>query len=182
VSGASSPRYWRVVFTETGALESVTEVEGPDHAGWVIVEARSEEAARRKAYNIYCGRKKKLAKQRHHAAGQCVCGREQNRKHPSGKWMLTCSTCAERQKVYNDRTAERDRKGIPAGSVVRDEGARVAANLNRQRDRRGEIRLETLIEVRAAWQRVPNIGAFSAWMKQEIDLLTGAESRRESAA
>jgi len=181
VSGASSPRYWRVVFTDAGALESVTEIDGPGDADWVIVEARTAEAARRKAHNLYCARKKKLAKQRHHAAGQCACGRDQDRKHPSGKWMLTCSTCAERQKVYNDRSEERARKGIPPGTVVRDEQARVAANLTRSRDRRGEIRLETLIEVRAAWHKAPNVGAFGAWMKREIDALTGASSKEAAA-
>jgi hypothetical protein len=110
VSGASSPRYWRVVFTDAGALESVTEIEGPGDADWVIVEARTAEAARRKAHNLYCARKKKLAKQRHHAAGQCACGRDQDRKHPSGKWMLTCSTCAERQKVYNSTLTQKPPK------------------------------------------------------------------------
>lgn len=41
----SAPRYWRVVFTSTGSVASVTELDGPAEAHWVIVEAADEAAA-----------------------------------------------------------------------------------------------------------------------------------------
>jgi hypothetical protein len=171
----SAIRYWRVTFRDTGTVASVTEIAGPGHDGWVVVEAPDEKVAKRKAYNIYCARKKQVAKVRLHGAGKCCCGRQQDRKHPSGKWMLTCSTCAERQKVWDANHAKRKAEGtVGQGIAERNEPARVAANLERQRDRRGEIRLETLVDVRDAWIKAPNIGAFSKWLEREIDALTGA--------
>lgn len=180
-------RYWQVQFTETGAIASVTEIRcGADRAGWVIVEAPDEPTARQRAYNLYCARKKAQAKARHRAVGECACGRKQDRKHPSGKPMLTCSVCAERQAVYNERSLERsqaaakaaanDDAPVPTGMAARDEGARVAANLTRQRDRRAEIRLETLIDVRQQWIDSPNIQRFGKWLQGEIDRITGANA------
>lgn len=177
--GVSSPppvRYWRLVFSEGGALESIREIDGPRDASWVIIEAPDQKTAERRAFSIYCARKKKLAKERNHRAGNCACGRKQDRKHPSGEPMLVCSVCAERQKVYNDRLAARAASGAKAGAPVRDEAARVAANLSRQRDRRGEIRLETLIEVRQQWIASRNVALFGKWLTAEIDRLTGADS------
>lgn len=49
------------------------------------------------------------------------------------------------------------------------DGARVQLNLQRQRDRRAEIRLETLIEARAEWRSARN---FASWLDREIEELT----------
>ena len=96
--------------------------------------------------------------------------------------MLVCSVCSERQKACNERA--RNRRGNAAnddapsvtGVAARDEGARVAANLTRQRDRKAEIRLETLIEVRSQWIDAPNIQRFGKWLQGEIDRITGANA------
>lgn len=173
-------RYWHVLFEESGALRSVTEISGPADEGWVIVEAPDEGTAKRKAYNIYCARKKKLAKARLHAAGNCACGRKRDRKHPSGEWMLTCLVCAERHRVQSAAHLERKAQGVT--DHQRDEPARVASNLSRQRDRRGEIRLETLVEVRQRWIDSRNVALFGQWLIAEIALLTGAEPSKGAAA
>jgi hypothetical protein len=100
--------------------------------------------------------------------------------------MLTCSVCAERSLVYNERSQQRakaaaktpanDDAPVATGMAARDEGARVAANLTRQRDRKAEIRLETLIEVRSQWIDAPNIQRFGKWLQGEIDRITGANA------
>jgi hypothetical protein len=166
---------WRVTFSDTGAIASVVPLEGEQGADWVIVQAPDEATAKRRAYNIYCARKKKLAKTRLHAAGNCSCGRKQDRKHPSGAPMLTCSVCAERHAAQSKACNER-KANPPEVPHVRDEAARVTVNLERQRDRRGELRLETLIEVRQRWVTARNVGLFSKWLESEIRALT--ESRK----
>lgn len=98
--------------------------------------------------------------------------------------MLTCSTCAIKQKVWTERHRERQelaRQAVSEGRApppphVRDEAARVEANLGRQRDRRAELRLETLIEVRQKWQESTNVGRFARWLDQEIDALAKGTS------
>lgn len=166
-----TPRYWRVIFSATGAIESVRELTSPPDETWIILIADDAAEAKRKAINLYCARKKKLAKERLHANGQCRCGRQQDRTDEKGKPMLTCSTCAERQAAQNERFEARKQQGVT--NHVRDEGARVAVNMERQRDRRGEIRLETLLEVRKQWQNSRNVGSFTAWVEIEIKKLTG---------
>jgi hypothetical protein len=171
-------RYWRVSFFPDGRVNRVRPIKGPGHSRWVVVEAADEEQAKHKAYNIYCARKKKARLAALAAESRCSCGRPLDgalvgtgaRK---GQAHRRCATCRERAKTswvpnYN-RRVESGTNG--RGVVERDESARVASNLNRQRDRRAEIRLETLIDVRRAWQDAPNNGAFTAWLKSEIETL-----------
>lgn len=173
------PSWWRVTFTAEGRVDRVIPIRFDDGVeGWTMVEAPSIEAARKKAARLYAARKKRLAKSRHHAAGRCACGRDQDRFHPKGGRMLTCSVCSVRQKTYHESHAERVALGT-VGQEPRDERARVANNLARQRDRRGELRLETLVEVRRVWVEMTNVGRFTRWLDSEIDSLT---ARRETAA
>lgn len=173
-------RYWRVDFTEAGAVANVTELVGPRERHWVIVEAPDEKSARHKGYNIYCARKKRERVATLRAAGQCACGRRQDSviEHGArkGEWALTCSVCKERRGVMREKAKERPGRTHEQAMAQRDEGARVVANLNRQRDRRGEIRLETLIEVRDRWINTRNVGLFGNWLSAEIDTLTGAKA------
>jgi hypothetical protein len=164
---------WRVNFAANGSIASVVPLEGEQGTDWVIVQAPDEATAKRRAYNIYCARKKKLAKTRLHAAGNCCCGRKQDRKHPDGTPMLTCTVCAERHAAQSKACLER-KANPPAVPHVRDEQARVASNLERQRDRRAEIRLEVLIEVRDQWFKSRNVGLFSKWLERELQSLTSA--------
>lgn len=177
-------RYWRVDFSGEGGISAVTEISGPANAEWVVVEASSYEGAKRAAYNLYCRRKKKLARQRNYALGNCACGRKNDRtdqKHPkTGEPLKTCSVCSVRHEVHVAGYEQRKAAGIT--DHQRDEAARVASNRERQRDRRGELRLETLLEVQKAWVRSPNLGAFSKWLATEIRRLTGADASKEAAA
>jgi hypothetical protein len=165
-------KHWRVIFSPEGTVLDVVEIRfGDGRNDWLIVEAPTEQLARKRALGVYCARKKKLAKARNHAEGRCACGRKQDRKHPSGKPMLTCSTCAARQKGYTERHVARA-NADQVGQHQRDEGARIQKNLARQRDRRAEIRLETLIECRRAWELAPSVGRYRAWLLAEIEKLT----------
>lgn len=168
----SDRRYWRVVFSPEGRVLDVVEITfGDGQKDWLIVEAPDQAAAKRKAFNLYCARKKRLAKARKHAEGHCACGRKQDRLHPSGEPMLTCSTCAERQKCWQDAHKKRVAAGT-ADTHVRDEAARVAKCQARQRDRRAELRLETLLDVRKQWIEARNVGLFGKWLEREIEALT----------
>jgi hypothetical protein len=169
----SKSRYWRVIFSPEGRILDVEEIVFKDsQKDWIVVEAPDIQTAKRKAYNFYCARKKKLAKARNHAAGRCACGRDQDRFHPSGVRMLTCSVCAERQKGHHDRQYEqlkRQRRGEePLPPIQRDEEKRIASLQSRMRDRRAELRLETLLDVRKQWIASPNVGAFGKWLEREI--------------
>lgn len=176
---------WRVEFSLEGRVLSVEPLPpGEQRPEVVFVIAETREIARKKAYNLYCARKKKAAKKRLHENGQCACGRKQDRMHPDGTPMLTCSTCAVKQKAWTERHRERlaqaqeaeDQGRPPPPPHVRNEAARVEANLGRQRDRRAELRLETLIEVRQKWQESTNVGRFARWLDQEIDALAKGAS------
>lgn len=174
------PRYWRVVFDDAGAIESISEIAGTGRADWEIVQAPTEEAARRKAYNRYAARKKREVISRKHAQGQCRCGRPQDRKRPDGTLMKLCSVCAERNEVWRTESGERKAAGVT--DHQRDEVARVASHQQRQRDRRAEIRLETLLEVKRRWIESHNIQQFGAWLRGEVDNLTGAQRAKGEAA
>lgn len=160
--------YWRVIFTPSGEVNRVMPIAFDDQeSDWVIVEAGSAEEAMRLAKRRYDADRKRKAKTRLDKESRCVCGRHRDRFRDSGAAMKTCSTCAAREKTWKAEHAERVRTGTDKAHV-RNETARVAHNLERQRDRRGEIRLETLIEVRTFWRHCTNSGRFQAWLEQEI--------------
>jgi hypothetical protein len=167
-------RYWRVHFRDNGSIASVVPLTTVVDDSWCIVKAATEDEAKKKAFNLYCARKKKFAKERHHAKGECCCGRKQDRTCPkTGRALKTCSVCGEREKVYNERYNKRVKAGtVGQGMAERDEGARVEANLERQRDRRAEIRLEVLIECRDQWIKARNVGLYTRWIDREIEALT----------
>lgn len=162
-------QWWKVTFTEKGAVDTVQLVGSTEIQDGLtqFVYEETYEKAKRAAYNLYCNRKKKEAKTRKHDAGQCVCGRKQDRKHPSGSWMLTCSTCAERQKGWNADMKVRQEKGIT--NHKRDEGARAAACSERIRDRKAEMRFEVLTEVKNQWENARTSGLFTHWLREELE-------------
>lgn len=151
-------RYWRVTFDAQGRPATVEPLEGPADADWVIVQADTAEAAHRRAVNLYAARKKRERIAQLHANGQCRCSRKHDRP---GK--LTCSVCAERRKVDHQRR-------IDAGPAprVRDEAARVASFQQRSRDRKMEIRLEVLLEVRSWWQQAAHTLDFVERLGKEL--------------
>lgn len=160
--------YWRVTFEGDGKVGEVVPVEGEPERDWVIVEAETAAQAERKAFNLYCARKKRLRVRSLHAEGRCSCGRVQDRPRPGGGFLKTCSTCQE----YRRRDhARRRQKGFTP--QPRDEVARVAAYQERVRDRKAEIRLEVLLEVRRWWKEAPHTLAFAERLKTEIESAGG---------
>jgi hypothetical protein len=176
---STTNRYWRVTFAENGELYTVREIDGPGHDEWVVVRADDEEQARIKATRIYCARKKRARVAALQAANRCSCGRDLDGalvefgRH-KGESHKRCATCRERNSsVWRPNHAARVADGtVGQGVAERDEGARVTLNLERQRDRRAEIRLETLIDVRKAWQDSNTVGHFAQWLAREIEALT----------
>lgn len=175
-------RYWRVIFSKDGRVAAVEPLVGVPGTDWEIVQAPNEEAARRAALGLYNAKKKKLAKERCYSEGRCACGRRQDRVNPrskTGALAKVCRVCTERGVVHKERYHARVAAGtVGQGMSERDEQARLELGLQRQRERRKELRLETLLEVREAWARMKQL-PFGAWLEREIELMTGA--RREDA-
>lgn len=147
-------------------LEEVEAAPEMEAGASVYFQAKNRKQAELKAaklaMRVYSRIKKKEAGERLRANGQCRCGRKQDRPLPDGSGMMkTCSTCAELQKGYNKK---------PGGTgIPRDEKARVQKNLSRQRDRRNEIRLETLVEVSNKFWELPSIKAWEKWLEEAIE-------------
>lgn len=156
---------WFAVYLRRGIVQRVAQVSGSgtDDADVIYVEAKTKEEAERKGYNLYCAKKKKLAIERLEREGKCRCGRHNDR---ADQGMKTCSICGMRKKATHEQRLAR---GADGKSSARDEGARIEANLTRQRDRKSEIRLEVLVEVQKAWQNNRTMGQFTRWLDQEID-------------
>lgn len=159
-------RHWRVLFGRDGAIKSITEIQGQPAVDWIVVRAATEALARKKAMLSYCARKKRQRIAQLHAEGRCKCGRKQDGDR------VNCSVCIERAKGYRAKRLRRNAEGT-ADTHSRDEGARVAAFQGRSRDRRNELRLETLLEVRRWWLESRNVGIFSARLEREITACTG---------
>lgn len=167
-------KHWAIAFDITGKVLSVEEVSVSLPAGTAdheVVRAASKGEARKLGYNLYCARKKREAKKRKYANGQCMCGRKQDRPHPSGGFWKVCLVCKERQdKVYRPQQAQRVKDGT-VGKIPRDEASRVAACSERVRDRKAEMKLEVLMEVRQVWQNSRTTGQFTRWLSEQIEQL-----------
>jgi hypothetical protein len=171
--------FWRVTFYPDGRVNRVRPIKGPGHSRWVVVQAATEEEARRKGYNLYCARKKRERGAVLKSQGRCACGRALDgalveRGRFKGEPHTKCAVCRTRRtESWAPKHAERRANGtVGQGIAERDEGARIALNLERQRDRKGEIRLETLVEVRQQWIAARNVALFGQWLQGEIAALT----------
>lgn len=176
-------RYWRVTFFPDGRVNKVRPIKGPGHSRWVVVEAEDEESAKRKGYNIYCARKKrerlaKLASESRCSCGRALDGATIDRGPHRGAQHRRCATCRERAKLnWTPNYKQRVANGTNGSGVAeRNEPARVELNLERQRDRRSEIRLETLIEVREQWITARNVGLYGQWLTREIEAIAGKKA------
>lgn len=180
-------RWYRVTFGAEGLITTCVPTEAPDllrdpkHNRTFYVLAggplHAEERAR-DHYNLYCAKKRKAVRARNHAAGKCVCGRPQDRPRPDGDGFLKlCAVCAERHTATVERARQR-----PA-PAARDESTRVEKCAARVRDRKNEMRLEVLLEVRTAWESAPNNQAFTRWLRGEVAqaLAPRAEAEPEAA-
>lgn len=169
--------WFRLKYGPSGKLLSCDPIDKPEAYATVIglatfieIEATDEKDAKHRAYNFYCARKKKLAKERNYTAGLCACSRKQDRPNTkTGKGFFnTCSVCAERSAESSLRHLAKKKQGLPLDGR-RDEAARVESFQVRNRDRKNEIRLETLIEVRKQWENSRTNGQFTSWLKSQID-------------
>jgi hypothetical protein len=168
--------WWRADLTGDGAVARVVQVPKPHGTPTrttIVFQAPDREAAIRVAremgFRLYCAEKKKQAKTRLHNEGRCACGRPQDRKHPDGSPMLTCTVCALGKKTWNENSRKRATERAAGVVHVRDESARVQKNLSRQRDRRRELRLETLVEVHKNFWDMPTVKAFELWLEGQIE-------------
>lgn len=169
-------KWFKVSFGKSHAVKSCVEIEAPTEfmlgGRTVCLQASDESDAKKRAYNTYCAKKKKLSKDRNYAAGNCACGRKQDREREDGKgYWKTCTVCMLRQDTYD---AAYRAKGLTPGRrkeephKVRDEAARVEKCQIRMRDRKSEMRLEILVEVQKQWQSSRTNGVFTAWLEREI--------------
>jgi len=178
----SAPTYWRVTFKRDGAVRGVVRLKGPGHERWVVVQAPTREEAQAKAWQVYCARKKRERNAALKAEGRCACGRELDGAlievgAHKGEPHTACAVCRERRVGWRKNHQERVANGtVGQGVAERNEPARVALNLERQRDRRAEIRLETLLDCRKAWEAAPSVGKYREWLRAEIDKLTKAKA------
>ncbi len=161
-------KWWIVEIDSKGkyTLEELEAAPELEPGASITFQARNRKQAELKAsklaMRVYSRIKKKEAGVRLRANGQCRCGRKQDRKNPDGTMMKVCLTCSVMQKGYHDKS--KNKPGEP-----RDETARAQKNLSRQRDRRNEIRLETLVEVSAKFWELPSIKAWETWLEQAIE-------------
>jgi hypothetical protein len=132
-----------------------------DKSGKVVSCEKLTNEAKRAAYNLYCGRKKKLAKERLYAEGRCSCGRVNDR---FDQGLKTCSVCEARAKVWKEASNNRKSKD----PHVRDEQKRIESFTERSRDRKSEIRLETLVEIQKKWQTTRITKHFERYLEEEI--------------
>jgi hypothetical protein len=164
---------YEVTFKRDGSVQSVTLLPTGHAPTRFVVQARNEGEAKQVAWRLYCSVKKEKAKVRLAAEGRCSCGRKRDRVL-NGKPLKTCLVCAERRKTYHRNFTVREQSGtVGQGIAERDESARLAANHERQRDRRAELRLEVLCEVQQQWANARNVGVFTKWLQDQIALCTG---------
>lgn len=160
--------HWYRVLLVKGRPTSAEVVEAPETDTTAVVYALAKSKADafakgRAAYNRYCAEKLAERRQRLAEENKCRCGRDRN--VPGRK---RCAVCLARGQADKRRLKERRAAGVEAH---RDEPARVDANRARQRDRREEIRIETLIEVRRRWQVSQTNASFERWLDGEIDAI-----------
>lgn len=169
-------KYWRVTFEKDGRVRAVRPIKPPKHDRWVVVQAATEQEAGIKAYRLYTAGKKRAARERLKAEGRCRCGRQKDsdvrRGVRAGKEAAYCSVCLERSAVYHQRSKQTPERTHAEAMAARNEPARLEVQRTFQRDRRSELRLETLLEVRSQWRANSTVGAFSAWLEQAIKQCT----------
>lgn len=151
---------WYRVTVSAYGVKSVERVssaaENCSRVYYVQATTKSEAAVAGKvAFNAYCAARVRQRRAALAEKGLCNCGRTRDTKR-----FTLCAVCRERQRDHRRRNPG---KGAVTGRP-RDEAARVAANKVRQRDRRKEIRLETLLAVREAHGRP----RFTEWLDREI--------------
>ncbi len=166
-------KWFKVELHSDGTVKTCTPSEQPSlvrvSRKVFLVQAADPAAATaqaRKHWNLYASELKRVANERNRAAGNCRCGRKKDRARPDSGFYSTCAVCSVRQVVHNERYEARKAAGAPLAQ--RDERARVEACTLRVRDRKAEMRLETLLEVQRAWEGASNNQAFTRWLREEL--------------
>ncbi len=161
--------WYRVTIGETGKPLSIAKCAAPEDEQTVVyVQASSEKDAWGLALAAYNRERVKQQRAQRKAEGRCRCGRVRD-----CQWQK-CRVCRERENV-----AKRESKNQP-GPKVRSEEQRIASLKDRHRERRAELRVETLLQVREAWVKSANLRQFEAWLYEATSAaLAGEDKCRE---
>ena len=145
---------------------------------WVKYIFRPSEEEARAFYNEYMRNKVQERRDNLRSQGKCTCGRDRDRPRPKPFGHLfynKCKVCKERTDACHHRRVQRRAEALTGKHEevyphVRDDELRIENAQQRTRDRRAELRLETLIQVRDQWQNCRNVNVFTAWLEKEIQV------------
>lgn len=172
---------WIVNVLTKSAVPAETDSEGNETV--FIVSAETAAEALREASRQYARLCTKRKRARMHAAGLCSCGRKSDVPKPQGGFRKKCSVCVTRDREqWRPKARENQRRqleGLP--KIPRDESARVVVMQERQRDRRSELRIETLLEVQRQWQSARTNGHFTRWLDEQIKECTNASTSKAAS-
>ena len=175
--------HWAVFFTGEGKLKSAERIAGKlqDGSAGFVVEADDQEEAVRLARPLwmaysreYARKKTAERRKRFDAEGRCRCGRPRNVQDPKrpGEVMRTCDVCQERSKSTLERYRSRGTK-TDSEVAAKGQALRLEHSAQRTRNRRAELRLETLLEVRAMAEKLKP-GEFRVWLHREVQRCVAA--------
>jgi hypothetical protein len=157
--------WWRVELSESGKVlkcsEAIEPPVKPGCASIFYVLAVDQAAAERAAFNAYCAANNRRRRARYDAEGKCRCGR------PRDTEFKRCSACLALDREHDERYKARKR-----GETVppRD---RLAVDARRKQNEAQQARLAVLREVEQAWLEASTNKLFTAWLKREIEAITG---------
>jgi hypothetical protein len=167
-------RWWRLELDAKGAVVSCIPCERVEKDGerWIYVQAIDQARAGRAAWNVFCRDRERAQRAARVAAGKCVvCGKNPNRGSDK-----RCTECLERARLDDKRRRDkragrpvdppRDRRTVLAERKEREHHA-VVVNAT------PVIRLDVLLDVQSAWEDAANNGAFTTWLKRQIEAAGG---------
>jgi hypothetical protein len=151
--------WYRVVVDAKGKAVDCRSVgeEGTAELGVYYELAESSEQAKQQAGKSHAATLLAARRARYHAEGLCKCGRKRDRPQ-----FQTCSGCAARHRVHDERRQARAR-----GQEVPKLDRRVVLQERKQTEAEA-IRLAVLEEARRAWRDHPTVGGYTRWLENEI--------------
>lgn len=160
-------KWFKVELHSDGSVKAATETNEAFQVSKRVFVLQAESAVdaakrAREIYNRVCADRVKADRARRKAEGKCACGRPRNRPHPLGGTYQNCAVCAARIEACRENARQR-----PV-TQPRNEHAKAAACTARVRDRKQEMRLEVLTEVKQAWEDSRNNQAFTRWLSAEL--------------
>jgi hypothetical protein len=152
-------RWWRIEIDGNGKAGIPVPVEalGENGLSRVYVLAYDIKQASKAGFNAYCALRNQIRRARYDAEGKCGCGRVRDIE---GK--KKCKECIKQRQRSKSREKQKKR-GEPLEVLDKTETYR-----KRREDEARQSRLAVLTEVRAAWQNMNTVRAFSAWLAEQI--------------